>query len=104
MTVYTYSLAPTTIIQERKEDIISGKSKPQTFQEFQYWIYDYLLHQQFIDYSDLIIQELVVLAGGKINKKTTFLGDVYYSIIIVYDVQEPENWMLSAKNIINKYK
>ena len=96
MAVITYSLVPITITMERRKLLLSGTLDPDTYEEFQFWIYNYIIYQKNIDLENPIIQLLVRFAGGEITKKITMLGDVYYSIQTSYKKKESANW----KNIL----
>ena len=100
MAVISFSLAPISISKERRELITSGTTMPETFEEYQYWIYNYILYQKTIKLDNLIIQRMIMYAGGTIEKKITMLGDIYYTINITYTKTVPLNWKEDLKSIL----
>ena len=102
MAVISYSLVPITLSKERRTLLLSGTIDPDTFEEFQFWIYNYLIYQKNINLDNLIIQLLVRFAGGEITKKTTMLGDTYYSIQTTYAKEECSNWKNTLQNFITQ--
>ena len=102
MAVISYSLVPITLSKERRTLLLSGTIDPDTFEEFQFWIYNYLIYQKNINLDNLIIQLLVRFAGGEITKKTTMLGDTYFDIKTSYTKEEPVNWKSALHNFITE--
>ena len=100
MAVISFSLAPISISKERRELITSGTTMPETFEEYQYWIYNYILYQKTIKLDNPITQQLIRYAGGTIEKKITMLGDIYYTINITYTKVAPLNWKEDLKSIL----
>jgi len=101
MAVISYSPIPVSIPIERRELLLSGNSRPETFQEYQYWIYNYMLKQPNTNLADPITQQMIVFAGGDITKNT-MLGSIYYTINTTYSKAEPADWINMLKNIISK--
>ena len=99
MAVISYSLVPISLSKERRTLLLSGSTVPDTYEEFQFWIYNYVIYQKNINLDNKFIQQLVRFAGGEITKKTTMLGDTYYNIQTSYTKDESNNW----KNILQNF-
>jgi hypothetical protein len=102
MAVITYSLPPISICKERRILLLSGTLDPDTFEEYQFWIYNYVIYQKNTNLDNQIIQLLVRFAGGEITKKTTMLGDTYYNIKTSYAKKEYSNWKNMLENFITQ--
>ena len=49
MAVISYSQIPTSLSKERRILLLSGTIDPDTFEEFQFWIYNYVIYQKNIN-------------------------------------------------------
>ena len=95
-----FSPIPITISKERRDLLVLGKTIPDTFTEFQFWTYNYVIYQKKNNLENPLIQDLVRFAGGEITKKIFRTGDIYFDITTSYNKEEPNDWKNMLQNFI----